>query len=91
MMLQKSVVAAEVNILRTNYKKQNTVQLVKIKSIRKIGKADVYNMEVKNHHNFSVCGGFIVHNCMDALRYFVYTILNNQTAIIRSKQKAGFH
>lgn len=91
MMLQKSVVAAEVNILRTNIKKQNTVQLVKIKSIRKIGKADVYNMEVKNHHNFSVCGGFIVHNCMDALRYFVYTILNNQTAIIRSKQKAGFH
>ena len=90
-MLQKSVVAAEVNILRTNIKKQNTVQLVKIKSIRKIGKADVYNMEVKNHHNFSVCGGFIVHNCMDALRYFVYTILNNQTAIIRSKQKAGFH
>lgn len=91
MMLQKSVVAAEVNILRTNIKKQNTVQLVKIKSIRKIGKADVYNMEVKNHHNFSVCGGFIVHNCMDALRYFVYTILNNQTAIIRSKRKAGFH
>ena len=91
MMLQKSVVAAEVNILRTNIKKQKTVQLVKIKSIRKIGKADVYNMEVKNHHNFSVCGGFIVHNCMDALRYFVYTILNNQTAIIRSKQKAGFH
>ena len=91
MMLQKSVVAAEVNILRTNIKKQNTVQLVKIKSIRKIGKADVYNMEVKNHHNFSVCGGFIVHNCMDALRYFVYTILNNQTAIIWNKRKAGFH
>lgn len=30
-------------------------------------------------------------HAMDALRYFVYTILNNQTAIIRSKQKAGFH
>ena len=32
-------------------------------------------MEVENHHNFSVCGGFIVHNCMDALRYFCYTII----------------
>lgn len=30
-------------------------------------------------------------HAMDALRYFVYTILNNQTAIIRSKRKAGFH
>lgn len=40
-----------------------------IKSIKYIGKEDVYNMEVKRHHNFSVCGGVIVHNCLDALRY----------------------
>ncbi|GAA0115724.1 hypothetical protein UT300016_14510 [Clostridium senegalense] len=32
-------------------------------------------MEVKDHHNFSVNGGLIVHNCMDAMRYFIYTIL----------------
>lgn len=51
------------------------IKTVKIKSIRYIGKEDVYNMEVKSHHNFSVNGGFIVHNCMDAIRYFVYTIL----------------
>ena len=55
--------------------KQNTVHYVKIISIQEIGRADVYNMEVENHHNFSVCGGFIVHNCMDALRYFCYTII----------------
>lgn len=30
-------------------------------------------------------------HAMDAVRYFVYTILNNQTAIIRNKAKAGFH
>lgn len=30
-------------------------------------------------------------HAMDALRYFVYTILNNQTAIIWNKRKAGFH
>lgn len=32
-------------------------------------------MEVEHHHNFSVNGGLIVHNCMDAIRYFVNTIL----------------
>jgi hypothetical protein len=26
-------------------------------------------MEVKDHHNFSIVGGLIVHNCIDALRY----------------------
>jgi hypothetical protein len=42
---------------------------MKVKKIEKIENADVYNMYVKNHHNFAVNGGFIVHNC-DALRYF---------------------
>lgn len=51
------------------------VKQSKIKSIKYLGKEDVYNMEVENHHNFSVNGGFIVHNCMDAVRYFVNTIL----------------
>ena len=41
---------------------------VKIKSIRFSGYEDVYDMYVRNHHNFAVNGGFIVHNC-DALRY----------------------
>lgn len=30
-------------------------------------------------------------HCMDAVRYFVYTILNNQTAQIKNKAKAGFY
>ena len=41
----------------------------KIKSIRYIGRHDVYNMEVEGCHNFSVNGGLIVHNCIDAVRY----------------------
>ena len=41
---------------------------VKIKKIEKIANEDVYNMEVNEHHNFSVNGGYIVHNCMDATR-----------------------
>ena len=43
----------------------------KIKQIKYIGKEDVYNMEVKNYHNFSVNGGLIVHNCIDSVRYAV--------------------
>lgn len=46
-------------------------------------KADVYNMEVKNHHNFSVCGGFIVHNCCDAVRYLCSTIIGRKAARFR--------
>ena len=78
MMLLKFVVNVARNMLPISTKKQNTVQYVKIKSVKSIGKADVYNMEVKNHHNFSVCGGFIIHNCMDAVRYFAYTIVRRE-------------
>jgi hypothetical protein len=31
-------------------------------------------MEVENHHNYAVAGGFILHNC-DALRYYAKTML----------------
>ena len=71
----------EQNSQLTNTAKQNVVQenvphnYVKIKKITFDGYENVYNMEVKNHHNFSVNGGLIVHNCMDADRYFVNTVL----------------
>lgn len=51
---------------------------MKIAGIEKIeldGCEDVYNMEVADNHNFAVNGGLIVHNCMDALRYFAWTVL----------------
>ena len=41
----------------------------KIKSITYAGKADVYNMEVEETHDFAVNGGVIVHNCYDEWRY----------------------
>ena len=37
--------------------------MARVKSIRVIGKEDVYNMEVENTHNYSINGGLIVHNC----------------------------
>lgn len=42
---------------------------MKIKSITKVGKADVFNMEVEDTHSFVIQGGVISHNCADSLRY----------------------
>lgn len=43
---------------------------MKVKSVRYVGKADVYNMEVDETHDFVVQGGVVVHNCPDEIRYF---------------------
>ena len=63
----------EVNTLPTNTKTPQNVRLVGISKIELDGREDVYNMEVDDNHNFAVNGGLIVHNCMDAMRYFVKT------------------
>lgn len=74
---QEDVFAAEKNLFVTNIQKQKRVQevagisCVGIKTIRKIENAPVYNMEVEDNHNFAIENGLIVHNCMDATRYFV--------------------
>ena len=78
-MKQGNVNGAEMNLQQTNIQKQKLVQChaetsyVGVKSIKRIGKADVYNMEVEDNHNFAIADGLIVHNCMDAMRYFVKT------------------
>ena len=58
----------------TNTQQQKDVKSVGIKSIEFIDHEDVYNMEVEDNHNFVVNGGIVVHNCMDATRYFVQTM-----------------
>jgi len=40
--------------------------MAKVKTVRYAGKADTYDLTVGGYHNFSICGGLIVHNC----RYF---------------------
>lgn len=42
---------------------------MKVKSVCYAGRADVYNMEVEDTHDFVIQGGVISHNCADALRY----------------------
>lgn len=46
---------------------------MKIASVVECGEEDVYNMEVADNHNFAINGGVVVHNCMDAMRYWVKT------------------
>ena len=43
---------------------------MKVKSVRRAGRADVYNMEVEETHDFVIQGGVISPNCADAWRYF---------------------
>jgi uncharacterized membrane protein len=50
---------------------ETEMEQVKIKSITSAGKADVFNMEVEDTHNYVVNGGFVAHNCSDATRYFL--------------------
>jgi hypothetical protein len=40
--------------------------MVRVKSVSFAGTEDTYDLTVRDHHNFSICGGLIVHNC----RYF---------------------
>ena len=81
-MKHEYVFAVDESLKQINTKKQSvapnpvridftrgSLKFAKIKSIRYIGKQDVYNMEVRGHHNFSVNGGLIVHNSIDATRY----------------------
>jgi len=44
---------------------------VKVKAIKRLGVEPVYNLEVENHRNFTVNGGYVVHNCIDAARYML--------------------
>lgn len=41
---------------------------MKVKSVKPCGRADVFNMEVEDTHEYAVAGGIIVHNC-DETRY----------------------
>ena len=42
---------------------------MRVKSITYAGKADVFNMEVEDTHDFVIQGGVISHNCADEWRY----------------------
>ena len=80
-MKRELAVPAEKNLLQTNTHMSNIVpesaqiSFVGIKAINPVGIEPVYNMEVEELHNFSVNGGIVVHNCMDAMRYLIATTI----------------
>lgn len=81
----------------TNTQKQEHVQelvgqnlgKVRVKKVEYVGKEDVYNMEVRDHHNYAVAGGFIIHNCIDATRYAFEKDMLNKVGRIGNKAKIG--
>lgn len=46
----------------TNIVKNKNVIIARPVKVEKIGKQDVYNMEVKDLHNY-IANGIVVHNC----------------------------
>ncbi|ADH03082.1 gp3 [Brochothrix phage BL3] len=82
----------------TNTQKQEHVQelvgqnlgKVRVKKVEYVGKEDVYNMEVRDHHNYAVAGGFIIHNCIDATRYAFENDMTKRKATVANKSKFGF-
>lgn len=71
--------------MKTDTTSKRNAHLVGVKSVELLPqREDVYNMEVSDVHNFAVNGGIVVHNCMDACRYFVQT---KQIFIERNKRR----
>lgn len=58
---------------------------MKISTIRRVGIAPVYNMTVKEHHNFMVAGNVILHNC-DAVRYYCVSRVLPAEAILAKEE-----
>ena len=52
---------------------------MKVKKVTKTSKKlPVYDLEVPKYHNFSVGGGIVVHNSIDATRYALEKYANRK-------------
>lgn len=60
--------------------------MAKVTAVRPVGRQDVYNMEVEAHHNFSVEGGLIVHNCYDGAGYGILSYHVGQSEYLQEAQ-----
>lgn len=79
-MKPEPVLSVEKSSPQTNTQRRSAVpepaevSFIPIRSIKSVGRQPVYNMEVDDLHNYSVNGGIVVHNCVDALRYYVNSL-----------------
>ena len=69
-MKKENVLYAIKNLNAINTLPKKSVTIAHVQGIKKVGKADTYNLEVKDTHNF-IANGVIVHNSVDATRYLV--------------------
>lgn len=71
-MNMKQINTANKQHVRKHAQTENTqdgTQSTRVSKIEYVGIADVYNMDVRKHENFSINGGLIVHNSIDCTRY----------------------
>ena len=47
---------------------------VALARVRLCGREEVYDLTVPQGENFTVCGGLVAHNCVDAARYGLMTL-----------------
>ena len=65
------------------------IGFARVKGVKRMGTADVYNMEVDGTHCFAVNGGLIVHNCVDSLRYAIEGVRRNPPTAVSMPMKWG--
>jgi intein/homing endonuclease len=65
--LQNGIQNPVSNEIKILLKKVSDQKLTRCKKIQSVGFADVYNLHIEGTKCFSIEGGIIVHNCMDAL------------------------
>lgn len=68
MMKKENVLFVAKNTSAANILEQQNVMTAHPIGIKKVGKDDVYNLEVIKTHNF-IANGIVVHNSIDATRY----------------------
>ena len=73
-MLKKYARFAGRDTQRISIPRQNTARYIGVVSVEEDGTEAVYNLEVSHNNDFVINGGVVVHNCMDATRYFVKTM-----------------
>jgi hypothetical protein len=70
MMRQEAVLSALKSLEQIDMPKQHSAQ--KFARVREIGRRAVYNLTIQEKHEF-YANGILVSNCLDALRYALYT------------------
>jgi hypothetical protein len=71
---------AEKSLIKTQVMQNSAIQIVKLKTLEKEGSwmENVYDLTVEDSHEY-FANGILVHNCLDAMRYSVFTKLTKKS------------